>query len=277
MMKKLFLTLFIIFTCISSFAQETDWIKYLNGIKDAINAGSFDAGNFDLFSMYDLGGLGLDNLMNEIIGDRGAGAFGQGGIFNQGGINLGSLLGMDEIHNDASLNSNITWGILHTKYLIHPRINERQEKVIAIQDSINQRVKRLYELEKLTLDYLSTKQPDAVEIEDKMYMAFIAGEILGYLNMCNQLINSTTGLEYMKVRLNTIVLIRAERIATKLAAFALVDGNSNLLNNEDRNSIITDVIEMLRELRSTCAHTYKELVAAAHYNTFENLIKTSGK
>jgi len=291
-MKKLIIYLIFLFPFVPVVSQTTDWQKYIDDIINSFmkgGEGGFKASDFSLTDLYDLGLGGLDwgDFMNGIIGQGGSGSLGEGGIFGKGGmfdITPGSPLnkisgnsfGFDEIHNDASLNNNITWAIFHTG-IIHKNIAERQKKVIAIQDSINQKVKRLYELEKLTADYLSTKQSDAVDIEDKQDILDIAVDIANYYTLCNRLIESTTGLEYIKDRLRIILLDRSTRIATKLAQFARVDGKSNLLNNEDRDEIVTYVINNLRDMRGTCAYTYKALFTAApnNINSIESLYRTS--
>jgi len=291
-MRRLVLFIIIFSPFVQITSRTVDWQKYIDDIINSFmkgEEGGFKASDFSLKDLYDLGlgGLNWGDYMNGIIGQGGSGSLGNGGIFGKGGmfdITSGSFLnnlfgnsfGYDEIHNDGSLNNNVTWAIFHTG-IIHKNIAERQKRVIAVQDSINQKVKRLYELEQLTADYLSTKQSDAVDIESKQDILYIAVEIANYYTLCNRLIENSTGLEYIKDRLRIILLDRSTRIATKLANFARIDGKSNLLNNEDRNEIVTYVISNLRDMRGTCAYTYKALLTAAPNNShsIESLYKAS--
>jgi hypothetical protein len=253
--------------------------------KDILN--SIGGGTFD-DTAWGLGGMGGVNsdwqsFFQQYIGIGGSNDFKDGGIFSSGGIfdiSPGSIiggvfgLGFDEIHNDASLNNNVTWGILHSRYVIRPRIRERQQRNMAIQDTINLSVKRLWELEKLTQDYLNTKQSDAVEIEVYQDIVNTLNDIGTLYQVNNQLADKSANLNYVKDRQNIIIVTRSARIVTKFMGFARVDGNGNLLNNDDRNEIITYLMKEFKDMRSILASTYKVLYVAANEEQFQNLIKS---
>jgi hypothetical protein len=250
---------------------QSEWDKMWSDIQNSINSGSFDGSKFNLGNILDLGSLDI----SSILGQGGLGSLGDGGIFGSGGlfdITPGSMfggmfgIGFDELHNDASLNSNVTWGILHTGR-IHSKIKERQEKIMALQDSINLSVKRLYELEKLTVEYLNTTQSDAVEIESYHDLFNTAEDIAFFYSHSATLCDKASGLEYVKERMTLIVVTRSARMVGKVLNFARVDGNNHLLNNEDRNAIVTNLIDDMRELRGTLAYTYRSLLSGSNYQT----------
>jgi len=247
---------------------QSEWEKMWEEIQNQIGDGSFD------YSQYSLDGLGGIFGGDINIGLGGSKAFGKGGVFASGGIFditsggflgglFGNSFGFDEIHNDLTLNSNMTWAIAHSGY-IRKTITDKQKKIMSLQDSINMSVKRLYELEKLTEDYLSTKQSDAVDIETYNDLFNITEDIGFYYNESSKLCNKSSDLNYVKERMTVIVVTRSTRIITKLLGFARVDGKSNLLNNEDRNEIVTYLIENLRNMRGTLAYTYRALLAGSN-------------
>jgi len=278
-MKKIVL-FFVLFSLLSPCNAQSEWDKMWQDIIKSFSEGSFNTDS------YKLGGLGdLDGWINDFLGGITGGGkeFKDGGVFASGGIFditgggilntlFGDSFGFDEIHNDGSLNNNVTWGIVHSSRVIHPRIIERQKKIMSLQDSINLSVKRLYELEKLTVDYLSNKQSQAVEIENYLYLANMIDDIGTIYRVNNQLIDKNPNLEYVKERQNMVVVTKAARILPKMANFALIDGNQNLLNNEDRNAIINYVIDELRDLRNILSNTYRILLVASNDELYKKLI-----
>ena len=263
----------IFFSLLYPCQAQSEWDKLWAEIESAIKDGSFDDSKYNLGSIF--GGGDISGFLNEFLGIGGRGAFAEGGVFASGGIfditkggffqrMLGLSFGFDEIHNDATLNSNMTWAIIHSKRVIHPKITEKQEKIMSLQDSINRSVKRLYELEQLTADYLSTRQSDAVDIEILSDLISTGNDIRYYFNESSALCNQAPGLYYVKNRMDEIVLVRSLRIITKFGGFARIDGNNNLLNNEDRNVLITNLINDMRDMRATLAYTYRTLFSAVH-------------
>jgi len=278
-MKRI-ITFLIFVSLLSPCRAQSEWDKMWEEIKNQIADGKFDDSGFNLGG-FDVKGW-LDDFLGGIMG--GSKEFGDGGVFGSGGIfditnggflqNLfGNVFGFDEIHNDASLNNNVTWGILHSKYQIHPKITDRQKKIMAIQDTINLSVKRLWELEKLTQDYLNTKQSDAVDIEIYQDLVNTLEDVGTLYRVNNQLADKSSNLQYVKDRQNIIVVRRTLELIYKFPRFARTDGNNNLLNNDDRNEIVTYLIKDFRELRSILASTYKVLYVAANEQEFQNIIR----
>jgi hypothetical protein len=263
-------TLLILFTFWFSGNAQSNWEKMWEEIQNGIKDGTFDDTKFNLGDLLNLGDFDMG-----ILGDGGSKAFGDGGIFGSGGLFdispggflgglFGDIFGFDEIHNDASLNSNVTWGILHTN-LIRDRITDKQNKIISMQDSINKSVKRLYELEKLTVDYLSTKQSDAVDIESFTDLLRTAEDIGFFYTQSSALCDKSPNLDYVKQRMTLIVVTRTWRIVDKMLNFARVDGTNHLLNNEDRDVIATNLINDMRELRGTLSYAYRALLSGSNY------------
>jgi hypothetical protein len=173
--------------------------------------------------------------------------------------------GVEELHNDASLNNNVTWGILMTMRMMRPHIEERQRKIMTLQDSINMRVKRLYELELLTVQYMSKTQSDAVEIEKLSGFIKLTDDIIHYYSACFKLCDEG-GFQETKLTLTFKIVERFHQIYTKIALFAKKDGNKNLLHNQDRDELISFVYENLRQMRGVLVNSYRELLIGAKAN-----------
>jgi hypothetical protein len=286
-MKKIYTILVCLLFSVNVFTQDktSEWNKMWEEIKKSLHDGSFDPNKYGLSGLLDLGG---SNNMGDFLGQGGLQSLENGGVFGPGGMFditaggflqglFGNSFGFDELHNDASLNSNVTWGIAHSKFVIHRKINERQEKIISLQDSINDKVKRLYELEKLTVDYLSTKQSDAVDIESYNDLVDITEDCGYYFSESKKLISKAGNLKYIEDRMTVIVITRTARIVTKLLTFARVDGNINLLNNEDRDEIVTYLIDNLREMRGTLAYTYRALLSGSNSDIYSDIPSLQNK
>jgi hypothetical protein len=277
--KRLIIALAFSFFTSSGFSQDALSIlqSVLDGVMSSISNGQNPgASGTDLWSIFDLGGgsssdwssLGID------FGLGGSGAFGEGGIFNGGvGGRVAGLMGFDEIHNDGSMNSNVTWAIFHTTRSIHPSIRERQEKIMNKQDSINMRIYQLYLLEEKTRDYLSTKQNDAVEIEEITYVLNIANDIKNNFIAIGNLKDKDPAIKAKYDKLALTVFERSARMYLKIQNFARVDGNRNLLNNQNRNAIIIDTVQELRELRGISLMTLKQCEVVQYASAIENAVK----
>jgi hypothetical protein len=266
------------FVTSSGFAQDALGIlqSVLDGVMSSISSGQNPGSSgTSLWDMFDLEGGGPSDWSSPgiDIGLGGSGAFSEGGIFNGGfGGLLSGLMGFDEIHNDASMNSNITWAIIHTKN-IHESIRERQEKIMSKQDSINNRIYQLYLLEEKTRDYLSTKQNDAVEIEEITYVLNIANDIKNNFIAIGNLKDKDPAIKAKYDKLTVTVFERSARMYLKIQNFARVDGNRNLLNNQNRNAIIIDTVQELRELRGISLMTLKQCEVVQYASAIENAIK----
>jgi len=274
-MKKIII-FFLFFSLLSPCQAQSAWDKMWEEIIKSFTDGDFDKDS------YLLGGLDLSGWMDNFLGGITGGSkeFLDGGVFASGGMFditgggilnglFGNVFGFDEIHNDASLNHNVTWGIVHSG-IIRNRINERQKKIMSLQDSINMSVKRLYELEKLTVNYLTTKQSRAVEIENYQDVVSIIDDIGTLYFANNYLINQHPGLGYVKTRQTLIIAERAAVLGGKIYNFARVDGTQNLLNNDDRNKIVTNMVDDLRDLRGILSHTFRVLMTASNANILGN-------
>jgi len=137
-----------------------DLVALWETIKQSISDGTFSE---DAWKLDGLGGFsgkiedfdwsqlpgGMEKIKNLDLGEGGLLSDMFGGLF---GDQLMSALGIEELHNDASLDSNILWGIAMVMKA-YPGIKENQKKIMSQQDSINMSIKRLYELELLTLKY----------------------------------------------------------------------------------------------------------------------------
>ncbi|MDR1370506.1 MAG: hypothetical protein LBJ72_10365 [Dysgonamonadaceae bacterium] len=273
-MRKLFALPVAAVFYFSAFAQ-TNLNSAWDEVKQKINDGTMNTGDYDLF------GLGLGGLVNDfdLNGITGGGMkvldFGKGGFMGDlfgglfGGLfgkDLMGAMGIEELHNDASLNSNLTWGIVMTTKLLSPQINKREREIMTRQDTINMRIEQLYKLELLTVRYMSKKQSDAVDIEDEANFMKLAQDITYYYKECTALCDRGTGLDKTKQALQVKLLTRSTRIALKIFDFAKKDGNKNLLHNQDRDELITFVYDTLREMRGVFANAYRELSVAAHYS-----------
>jgi hypothetical protein len=246
-MRKLLTVLAVTACSLHCFAQ-VDLSSLWDEIKTSISNGTFDSGSYDLFGV-GLGGLVNDFDMSVLSGGSDKLDFEQGGFLGSlfgdlsGGIfgdDLMSAMGIEEIHNDASLNSNLIWGIVMTKKLTSPEIEKRQRKIMFLQDSINLRVRQLYELELLTVKYMSKKQSDAVDIEEEQSFIKLAQDIEYYFDQCKNLCDES-GFSKTKVALTEQVLNRSLKIALKVYDFAKKDGDKNLLHNQDRDEMIAYV------------------------------------
>ncbi|MDR2774266.1 MAG: hypothetical protein LBC19_05905 [Tannerella sp.] len=269
-MRRLFFLPAVSALTLLSFAQVDLKNSWDEAMKAAQNT-TFSSGNYDLFGM-GLGGLVNDFDFSLLPGGMKALDFGEGGLLSNlfGGIfgaELMDAMGMEELHNDASLNNNVTWGIVMTTKLMSPHIHERQRKIMSLQDSINLKVKQLYELELLTVKYMSQKQSDAVDIEDEENFVKLAEDIAYFYGACSNLCDAGgAGLDGTKTALAVQLLTRSTRIALKVYDFAKKDGTKNLLHNQDRDELITYVYENLREMRGIVANACRELNAGVHYN-----------
>jgi len=277
MKRLIFVFVFSIATS-SGFAQDA--LSILQGVLDGVmssisNGQNLGSSGTNLWDIFDLGGGGSSDWSSLGIdfGLGGSGAFGKGGIFNGvfGGL-LAGVMGFDEIHNDASMNSNITWAIVHTKN-IHQSIKEKQEKIMSKQDSINMRIYQLYLLEEKTREYLSTKQNDAVEIEEISYVLNIANDIKNNFIAIGNLKDKDPAIKAKYEKLTLTVFERSARMYLKIQNFARVDGNRNLLNNQNRNAIIIDTVQELRELRGISLMTLKQCEVVQYASEIENAVK----
>jgi len=261
---------------LSVFAQDLpDFNNLWDMIKKQITNGTFNAGDYNLSGLGGLTSGGFD--MSQLPGGLGKLDFGEGGILGDafgglfGGLfgnDLMQAMGVDELHNDASLNNNVTWGILMTMKMMRPDIEKRQRKIMSLQDSINMRVKRLYELELLTVNYMSKTQSDAVEIEELKSFIKLTSDITHYYSECFKLCNEG-GFSETKIALTFKVVERFSQIYIKVGEFAKKDGNKNLLHNQDRDELIAFVYSKLREMRGILAGAYRELHIGAYAKLVE--------
>ena len=258
----------------NAYAQDTpDLGGIWNTIKESIADGSFNPSDWNIDGLEGIGVSGFDlsaipggtNKLNDLFG----GLF--GGIFGGG---LMSALGFEEIHNDATLNSNITWAILFTMRVMRPHIVERQLTIMSQQDSINMRIKQLYELELLTVKYLSKTQDDAVNIEREKDINKMKNDIAYLYPQCLSLCDAG-GFTPSKVALTLKFATHFTKIQTKINDFAKADGNKNLLNNQDRNEIITYMYDVMYDMRGTLSLAYRELQTAARWKEFEDIKLTT--
>jgi hypothetical protein len=267
--------LVILTFCFNGYAQDMPDLKGIwEQIKQSISDGSFNPENWDLErlvsgSSFDMSQLpGGRNKLNfdegGFMGDIFGGLF--GGLFGDG---LMSAMGIDELHNDASLNNNITWGIVFTMKM-HPQIAKKQRAIMTQQDSINIRIKQLYELELLTAKYLSKTQNDAVDIEQERHLNKIKDDIAYLYPKCMSLCDDGD-FTPSKIALTLKFATHLSTIRKKVNEFAKYDGNKNLLNNQDRDEIITFMYESMHEMRGTLSLAYRELFAASKWKKMENI------
>ncbi|MDR1558469.1 MAG: hypothetical protein LBS84_02000 [Clostridiales bacterium] len=138
------------------------------------------------------------------------------------------------------------------------------------QDSINMRIKQLYELELLTVKYLSKTQRDAVNIERDKDITKLKEDIAYLYPQCMSLCDAG-GFTPSMIALTLKFATHLTKIQTKINDFAKVDGNKNLLNNQDRDEIIAYMYEVMHEMRGTLSLAYRELLTASRWKQFENL------
>jgi hypothetical protein len=280
-MRKLIILLTFTVVSLDAFPQGALDLKALwDQVKESLLDGSFnpedwggldglggiDVNDFDMSQLP--GGIGNVNDLFDVgglFGDTFGALF--GGIF---GSELMSAIGIEELHNDASLNNNVTWGILFTTKIMHPEIKKKQRTIMSQQDSINMRIKQLYELELLTVKYLSKTQGTAVNIERDKDIAKLKEDIAYLYPQCMSLCDAG-GFTPSKVALSVKFFNHLTKIQTKINDFAKYDGNKNLLNNQDRNEIITYMYDTMHEMRGTLSLVYRELLTGSRWKQFENL------
>ncbi|MDR2126809.1 MAG: hypothetical protein LBP63_08275 [Prevotellaceae bacterium] len=275
-MRILLILLAVSAFSLNSFSQTPDLKALWEQIKVSLSDGSFNPDNWG--GLDGLGGINVGDFdMSQLPGgfDKVNELFDAGGIFGDMfgdifGGELMSAMGIEELHNDASLNSNIIWGILFTMKIMHPHIKERQRTIMSQQDSINMRIKQLYELELLTVKYLSKTQGDAVNIERDKDIAKLKDDIAYLYPQCMSLCDAG-GFTPSKVALTLKFATHLTKMQTKINDFAKYDGNKNLLNNQDRDEIITYMYDTMHEMRGTLSLAYRELLAGSRWKQFENL------
>jgi hypothetical protein len=156
--------------------------------------------------------------------------------------------------------------------IMRPQIEDRQRKIMSLQDSVNLKIKRLYELEKLTVDYLSKTQSDAVEIEQMQGFLKLTDDIKFFSNECFKLCDEGK-FDDSKATISLKMYSRFAVMFQKLNDFAKKDGNKNLLNNQDRDELIAFVFSNLREMRGILALSYRELSVASKYRYLSDILK----
>ena len=186
-----------------------------------------------------------------------------GGLEGIGGLLEG--FGIESIHNDAAMNMNVTSGIFFASTEMRPQITKRQKKIMARQDTLNSRIQELTRLEQKTLNYWSDKQEDAVDIEDVQYFSKITEDCSFFFNKCKEVAEKDKSFDVIIQQLNLKVILSAANIAQRVSRFIKIDGNKNLLDNQDRDKLISEVIIILRELRGLIAMTYGEMVVASDF------------
>jgi hypothetical protein len=279
-MRKLLILLAAFVFSLNSFSQTPDLKALLEQIKESLSDGSFNPDNWS--GLDGSGGINVGDFdMSQLPGgfDKVNDLFGEGGLFGDmfGGLfgdifggELMSIMGIDELHNDASLNNNVTWGILFTTKIMRPHIKDRQRTIMSQQDSINMRIKQLYELELLTVKYLSKTQGDAVNIERDKDITKLKNDIAYLYPQCMSFCDAGD-FTPSKVALTLKFATHLTKMQTKINDFAKYDGNKNLLNNQDRDEIITYMYDTMHEMRGTLSLAYRELLTASRWKQFENL------
>jgi predicted phage tail protein len=166
---------------------------------------------------------------------------------------------------DPFLESNLAQLYGFTKITYHPNIVENQKNIMSWQDSINMDINKLARLEQKTVDYLSKKQNDAVDIEEYSYVLKIIEDILYFKSKAQQSAGDDSELIKVVNRMDAKIAIRATKIGLRINEFAKQDGNKNLLHNEDRDDLIVNIKEMLKEMRAIASMTCREIDVAKSY------------
>ena len=258
---------------IKGFSQEAPDLKAIwENIMQGVSNGTVNTSNWDLDG---LGGIKIGNIDLSFLPS------GKGNLQNLAdmpGLDLLSGIfggfGMEEIHNDGSLNHNVTWAILFTMREMRPQIYNRQRTIMSQQDSINMRIKQLYELELLTVNYLSRKQSDAVDIERQSDLIKVGNDISFLYSNCIKLCDDG-GFSKSKVALQLKFYTHLATISKKVNDFAKKDGQKNMMNNQDRNEIIAYMYGSMKDMRGTLALALRELDVASKWKMYDYDILTS--
>jgi len=263
------------------FSQDMpDFEELIKKINEQINNGTFNKDDYDL-SKYNENKEDIDNFdWESVLGGGNNMDFEEGGnvgsVLGGGSSGYGgglmNSLGISTIHIDGALSTNLAAAALFVKNKMHPQIADRQQKIISLQEDINNKVLKLYMLETKTQNYLEKTQSDVVEIEDISNFTKITSDIGTYYNLCVKHCDNG-GFSQTKDVLNKKIASRFLEIYSKVAQFAKKDGKNNLLNNLSRDEIIAYVYSNLRDMRKILAIAERELNIAAKAKQIENLNK----